>query len=98
MNVYRTLADGVVVAHFAYVAFVLFGLVAILIGIALRRPWARNFWFRIIHLAMIVTALVVTWPPSLGPSKSAIAGAVRSSVNVRVALATLPTSSVAVTP
>lgn len=58
MNVYRTLADVVVLAHFAYVLFVVFGLVATLVGVALRRPWARNFWFRVIHLTMIAIVVI----------------------------------------
>jgi hypothetical protein len=48
------LADAIVVFHFCYVSFVVFGLAAILLGIALGWPWVRNFYFRFIHLAMIV--------------------------------------------
>jgi hypothetical protein len=50
---YSTLADGVVVAHAAYVLFVIFGLLATLLGIVRRWSWTRNFWFRTAHLAMI---------------------------------------------
>ncbi|MBX6315062.1 MAG: DUF2784 domain-containing protein [Isosphaeraceae bacterium] len=57
----RLLADLIVVLHFAYVAFVVFGLVAILIGLALRRNWARNFWFRVLHLAMILLVVAEAW-------------------------------------
>ena len=53
MNVYRALADLVVVAHAAYVLFVIFGLVAVLLGVLFRWSWTRNFWFRMVHLAMI---------------------------------------------
>ena len=53
MAVYRFLADLVVVVHAAYVGFVVMGFVAILVGIVRRRGWARNFWFRSIHLAMV---------------------------------------------
>jgi hypothetical protein len=49
----RILADLIVVFHACYVSFVVFGLVAILLGIAFRWGWVRNFWFRSIHLAMI---------------------------------------------
>ena len=57
MNVYRLLADVVVVVHFAYVAFVVVGLVLILVGVALRWRWVRNFWFRALHfLAIAVVA------------------------------------------
>jgi len=53
MNLYRLLADIIVVLHLAYVAFVVLGLVAILLGLAWKRPWARNFWFRTIHFLTI---------------------------------------------
>jgi hypothetical protein len=49
----RVLADLIVVFHATYVSFVVFGLVAILVGIALRWSWVRNFWFRAIHLTAI---------------------------------------------
>ncbi len=57
MNFYLFLADAIVVLHFAYVAFVVGGLAAILAGIALRRPWVRNFWFRALHLLMIAVVV-----------------------------------------
>ena len=53
MNVYRLLADLVVLIHFAYVAFVVVGMAAILLGIVLRWRWVRNFWFRLVHFLMI---------------------------------------------
>jgi hypothetical protein len=54
---YRILADVTVVAHAAYVAFVVFGLVAILLGAARGWGWVRNFWFRAVHfLAIAVVA------------------------------------------
>jgi hypothetical protein len=36
-----------------FVAFVVFGMLAILIGLVLRWGWVRNFWFRVLHLAAI---------------------------------------------
>jgi hypothetical protein len=50
---YGILADVLVAIHFAIVAFVVLGLLAILAGIAFRRSWARNFWFRLVHLVAI---------------------------------------------
>ncbi len=50
---YRFWADVVVVIHALYASFVVLGLGAILLGVALRWRWVRNFWFRIVHLAMI---------------------------------------------
>ncbi len=58
---YRILADAVVVAHFAYVAFVLFGQLAILIGILAKWEWVRNIWFRGIHLIAIVVVVLEAW-------------------------------------
>jgi len=50
---YSFLADLVVVVHFTYVAFVLLGQPAILLGVALHWKWVRNPWFRFTHLAAI---------------------------------------------
>ena len=47
------LADLIVVFHATYVSFVVFGLVAILIGVAFRWSWVRNIWFRSLHLTAI---------------------------------------------
>jgi hypothetical protein len=58
MAIYRFLADVVVVVHAAYIAFVVFGLLAILVGLALRWKWVRNFWFRTIHFLMIAVVVV----------------------------------------
>ena len=50
---YDVLADLVVAFHFAYVAFVLLGQLAIFVGFGLGWRWIRNFWFRIVHLIAI---------------------------------------------
>jgi hypothetical protein len=50
---YAILADAVVIIHAAYVAFVVFGLIAILLGAAMRWRWTRSLAFRITHLAAI---------------------------------------------
>ncbi|MBN1395301.1 MAG: DUF2784 domain-containing protein [Pirellulales bacterium] len=57
VNVYSFLADAVVLAHLAYVAFVVGGLGAILLGICLRWRWVKNYWFRIVHLLMIAVVV-----------------------------------------
>ena len=49
----KLLADLIVVFHATYVSFVVFGLVLILLGIAFRWGWVRNFWFRALHLTTI---------------------------------------------
>jgi hypothetical protein len=51
---YSFLADAIVALHFAYVSFVVFGQLLILVGIALRWRWVRNVWFRVAHLLAIV--------------------------------------------
>jgi len=49
----RMLADMIVVIHAAYVSFVVFGVLAILVGAVLRWNWVRNMWFRVAHLTAI---------------------------------------------
>lgn len=49
----RLLADLIVLVHALFVGFVVFGIVAILLGITLGWGWVRNFWFRLIHLSAI---------------------------------------------
>jgi hypothetical protein len=51
------MADLIVLIHSAYVAFVVLGLVAILVGVFFRWNWVRNVWFRGLHLTAI--AIVV---------------------------------------
>jgi hypothetical protein len=46
-------ADAILVTHAAFVVFVVAGLPAIWIGLALGKPFARNPWFRGAHLAAI---------------------------------------------
>ncbi len=58
---YRIAADAVVLLHAGYIAFVVFGLVAIVIGLALKKRWARNIWLRGIHVAMIGIVVLQSW-------------------------------------
>lgn len=60
---YRIAAEAVVLVHSAYVSFVVFGMLAIEVGLAMGKSWARHFWFRTIHLAMIA---IVTLEACLG--------------------------------
>jgi len=59
----RILADLVVVSHALFVAFVVFGMLAIVVGLVLGWGWVRNFWFRTLHLAAIA---VVTAEAMMG--------------------------------
>lgn len=54
------LADLVLVVHAAFVVFVVSGLAAIWIGLALGRPFARDPWFRGAHLAAIAFVVAET--------------------------------------
>ena len=75
MNIYRLLADAMVVLHFGYIAVVVGGMLLILVGIALGWRWVRNFWFRLVHFLMIgvvaaqsvcdVTCPLTTWEMAL---------------------------------
>jgi hypothetical protein len=61
MNGYRLAADLVLILHACFVGFVLFGLVVIWIGIALRWQWIRNFYFRLAHLLAIGLVIVQSY-------------------------------------
>lgn len=50
---YLLLADLTLVLHFAFVAFVVGGLLLIWLGRLRHWNWVRNFWWRLAHLAAI---------------------------------------------
>jgi len=52
------LADLVLTLHAAFVLFVVGGLVATWVGVALDKAWASNRWFRGLHLAAIAFVVV----------------------------------------
>ena len=52
-QLYLALADLVLAVHFAFVAFVVVGLLLIWLGWFRRWNFVRNAWFRIAHLAAI---------------------------------------------
>ena len=54
------IADAILVVHAAFVIFVVAGLPATWIGIALGKSWAFNPWFRGAHLAAIGFVAVET--------------------------------------
>lgn len=47
-------ADLILVVHFAFVLFVIGGIVLVWLGTGLRWRWIRNRWFRLVHLAAVV--------------------------------------------
>jgi len=52
-RLYALLADLILILHFAFVAFVVAGLLVILVGWLCRWQFVRNFWFRLAHLLAI---------------------------------------------
>jgi polyferredoxin len=54
------LADAILVAHAAFVVFVVAALPVTWIGLALGQPFARNPWFRGAHLAAIGFVVIET--------------------------------------
>jgi hypothetical protein len=54
------LADLIVSIHFGFVIFVVSGQFVIILGGVLRWRFIRNFWFRVIHLAMILLVVFET--------------------------------------
>lgn len=57
----QILADLIVVLHGSYVAFVIFGQLAVMYGVARKRSWARNFYFRWLHLLAIAVVVLQSW-------------------------------------
>lgn len=55
------LADFVVTVHFAYVAFVVLGLLLTIVGAVCGWPWIRNRWFRGAHLLAILVVVAEAW-------------------------------------
>ena len=53
-----SVADLVLLLHFAYVVFVVGSLPLIWLGFALGWRWVRNWWFRAMHLAAIAFVAV----------------------------------------
>lgn len=58
---YGYAADAVVAIHVAYIAYVVLGQLALVVGAALQRDWARNPWFRFTHLAAIGIVAIEEW-------------------------------------
>jgi hypothetical protein len=52
-KLYLVLADAILVIHFAFVAFVVIGLLLVWIGKLCGWRFVRNIWFRVAHLCSI---------------------------------------------
>jgi hypothetical protein len=57
-NLYSLIADLVVAVHIAYVAYVLGGLLVILVGLIRKWRWIRSPWFRLTHLTAILIVVL----------------------------------------
>jgi hypothetical protein len=55
---YHVEADLVAAVHAAYIAFVVFGFIAIILGVAIGWQWVHNVYFRAAHLAAILLVCV----------------------------------------
>ncbi len=55
------LADMILVVHFLFVCFVVFGLLLIYLGYFLNWAWVRNRLFRITHLIAIGIVVLQAW-------------------------------------
>lgn len=58
---YLVAADLILLTHTLFVAFIVVGLVAILVGKLRAWSWVRNPWFRCAHLAGIGIVVVQAW-------------------------------------
>lgn len=60
-ELYLLAADAILITHALFVAFVVFGLVFILVGKLRCWSWVRNPWFRWVHLAAIGVVVLQSW-------------------------------------
>ena len=67
MNLYAVLADGVLLLHFAFVVFVIAGLLLIVLGGLRQWRWVRNGGFRLAHLTAIGVVVAQAWLGKICP-------------------------------
>lgn len=60
-------ADVILIIHVAFIAYVVFGLLAIYVGCFFKWSWIRNFWFRITHLMAIGIVVLQSWAGMICP-------------------------------
>jgi hypothetical protein len=58
---YQVLANLVLATHIAIVAFVILGLVLVIVGNLCRWNWVNKLWFRILHLGAIAVVVAESW-------------------------------------
>ncbi len=66
-RLYSLIADTILVIHFAFVVFVIFGFMLILVGLMSRWSWTHNRNFRIVHLAAVGFVVLQAWLGQLCP-------------------------------
>lgn len=66
-SLYNFLADTILVVHFAFVVFVVFGFILKLLGLLAGWSWVHNRKFRIAHLAAIGVVVLQAWFGQLCP-------------------------------
>ncbi len=64
---YGLLADTVLIIHFAFVVFVVLGLVLIIVGLLNRWSWVRDRVFRVTHLVAVGVVVLQAWLGQLCP-------------------------------
>jgi hypothetical protein len=67
VSIYSLLADGILVTHALFVAFVVFGQALIIAGLWRGWRWVCNFRFRLAHLAAIGIVVLQAWLGVLCP-------------------------------
>lgn len=58
---FRLLADAVLVLHVGIVAFVVAGLLLVILGNLRHWRWVNDIWFRLAHLAAIGVVVAEAW-------------------------------------
>ncbi|MDX1439790.1 MAG: DUF2784 domain-containing protein [Rubricoccaceae bacterium] len=66
-NIFLIAADAILFVHVAFVAFVVLGLVFILIGGLRSWGWVRSPWFRYPHLLGIAIVVLQSWFGTICP-------------------------------
>ncbi len=64
---YGLLADTVLIIHFAFVVFVVLGLVLVIIGLLNRWSWVHSRVFRVTHLVAVGVVVLQAWLGQLCP-------------------------------
>lgn len=60
-SAYLLAADATLILHVLFAAFIVFGLIVIIVGKHYGWTWVRNPWFRLIHVAAIGVVTLQSW-------------------------------------